>query len=61
MTFYKFLIPTEEKKRFDYIYFPENQYYINERGVGNPPPFFDPYYYYYTYNGKKIIPVSMNN
>lgn len=55
MAFYKFLIPTGDKKYFDYIYFPDNQYSVNDRGFGSPPPSFDPYYYYYTYKGAKIV------
>ena len=56
MIFYKFLIPTKEKKYFDYIYFPNDQYSVDDRGFGPPPPFFDPYFYYYTYKGNKITP-----
>lgn len=56
MTFYKFLIPTKDKKDFDYIYFPDDQYSVDDRGFGPPPPFFDPYFYYYTYKGNKILP-----
>jgi len=56
MTFYKFLIPTEDKKYFEYIYFPDDQYSVDARGFGTPPPLFDPYFYYYTYKGNKIIP-----
>ena len=58
MAFYKFLIPTKDKKCFEYIYFPDNQYSVDSRGFGAPPPFFDTYFYYYTYKGGKIIPVA---
>lgn len=57
MIFYKFLIPTKEKKYFEYIYFPDDQYIVKENGKGYPPPFFDPYFYYYTYKGNRIVPV----
>ena len=56
--FYKFLVPTKDKKCFEYIYFPDNQYSVDSRGFGAPPPFFDPYFYYYICKGSKIIPVS---
>jgi hypothetical protein len=56
MTFYKFLVPTSDTKYFEYIYFPDNQYSVDARGFGAPPPLFDPYFYYYTYKGNKIIP-----
>jgi hypothetical protein len=58
MVFYKFLIPTENKKYFEYIYFPDDQYSVDARGFGSPPPLFDPYFYYYTYKGKKITPTT---
>jgi hypothetical protein len=56
MIFYKFLVPTVDKKCFDYIYFPDNQYTIDARGFGPTPPVFDPYYYFYTYKENRIIP-----
>ncbi len=58
MTFYKFLVPTNDTKCFEYIYFPNNQYSVDARGFGAPPPFFDPYFYYYVYKGNKIISVT---
>lgn len=60
LAFYKFLIPTEDKKYFEYIYFPDNQYSIDARGFGAPPPLFDPYYYYFIYKGNNIIPMNRN-
>lgn len=60
-TFYDFLTPTNEKKYFEYIYFPENQYSIMKDGKGYPPSFFDPYFYYYRYQDNKIIPVIYRN
>lgn len=57
-TFYQFLIPTGEKRCFEYIYFPDNQYSIMKDGKGYPPSFFDPYFYFYRYQGNKIIPVT---
>jgi hypothetical protein len=58
MTFYKFIVPTTEVKYFDYIYFPEDQYSIDSRGFGAPPPFFDPHYYYYACKGGKIVSIT---
>nr|WP_320059426.1 hypothetical protein [uncultured Bacteroides sp.] len=54
--FYKFIIPTNDKKYFDFIYFPNDQYTVDKNGKGFPPPLFDPYFYYYTYKGNKISP-----
>lgn len=56
--FYKFIIPTNDKKYFDNIYFPDDQYAVDENGKGYPPPFFDPYFYYYTYKENRIVPVT---
>ncbi|BEG99463.1 hypothetical protein [Bacteroides sedimenti] len=58
MAFYKFLTPTNEKKYFNYIYFPDDQYVVKDNGEGYPPPFFDPYFYYYIYKGNNIIPAA---
>ena len=58
MTFYKFLVPTDDKKCLDYIYFPDNQYSVDSRGFGPPPPLFDPYFYYFTYINQRIIPAT---
>lgn len=54
-TFYEFLIPTSEKKYFEYIYFPDDQYAVNEKGIPNPPVLFDPYYYCYAYRDGEMI------
>lgn len=58
MAFYKFLTPTKEKKSFEYIYFPDDQYYADEKGFGSPPPFFDAYFYHYIYKDGKFIPIN---
>lgn len=58
MAFYKFLVPTNDTKYFEYIYFPDNQYSVDAQGFGAPPPFFDPYFYYFNYKGNKIVPVN---
>jgi hypothetical protein len=56
--YYKFIIPTKDKKRIDYIYFPDDQYAVNEVGKGYPPPFFDPYYYVFEYTNGEFVPVA---
>ena len=58
MLFYKFLVPTDEKKYFEYIYYPDNQYVIDARGFGPSPPCFDPHFYFYIYKGNRIIPAN---
>jgi hypothetical protein len=58
-TFYKFLIPTENKKQFEYIYFPENLYCLPDRnGIPCPPLFFDPYYYSYAFEEGRFMFVN---
>ena len=57
-TFYRFLIPTNGKKYFEYINFPDNQYSVDAHGFGAPPAFFDPYFYFYTYKENRIVPAT---
>jgi len=61
MTFYKFIVPTLDKKQINYIYFPDNQYIIDRRGFGTPPKIFDPFKYIYIYKGNKIFPFNNSN
>lgn len=56
--FYKFIVPTLVKKRFDYIFFPDDQYVVDKKGHGTPPPFFDPIYYRFEYRNNKIVPMT---
>lgn len=49
--FYKFLRPTIVKRRFEYLYFPDNQYYADVHGAGKIPSFFDPYFYVFSFDG----------
>jgi len=35
--FYKFIQPTDTNKRFNFVYFDENQYQVDEQGGGFPP------------------------
>jgi hypothetical protein len=54
--FYKFLIPTQNTKFFEYIYFPDNLYCIpDSNGIPCPPSFFNPYYYSYLYKDAQFI------
>lgn len=54
-TFYKFLIPTKDKKYFEYIFFPDDQYTVDKNGHGGEiPVFHDPCVYYYYYKDAKI-------
>lgn len=54
--FYSYIIPTENKHQFDYVYFPDDLYLpVSYKGMPPPPNFFDPYYYWYTYTGGKYI------
>ena len=50
-TVYKFMTPTGNKKRFEYVFFPDNLYCIpDEKEVlCLPLIFYDPHYYWYTY------------
>lgn len=54
MTFYKFILPTEDKHRFDFIYFPDDLYYADENGWPLPPPLGADIYQYYAYNKGKF-------
>jgi hypothetical protein len=57
--FYKFLIPTENTKRFEYIYFPDNLYCLpDENGIPCPPLLFDPYYYAYAFKDGRFVFMS---
>ena len=58
MIFYKFLVPTVDKKCFDYIYYPDNQYIIDARGFGPSPPCFDPHFYFYIFKENRISPAN---
>ena len=45
MEFYKFLIPTNHTKQFDFIYFPDDMYCVpDEKGIPCPPLLFEPNY-----------------
>lgn len=57
-TFYSFLIPTETKKYFEYIQFPDDQYKVNEKGHPLPPYNFDPYYYCFSFDGNRFVSVK---
>jgi hypothetical protein len=60
-TFYSFLIPTDTKKYFEYIQFPDDQYKVNEKGYPLPPSTFDPYYYYFSFDGDRFVPIKYGN
>ncbi|MDR0834816.1 MAG: hypothetical protein LBN93_11675 [Candidatus Symbiothrix sp.] len=54
--FYKFLVPTENTKQFEYIYFPDNMYcFLDEFGIPCPPSLFDPYFYSYAFKDGKFV------
>ena len=57
-TFYDFLIPTNTKKYFGYILFPDDQYQVDEKGNPLPPPAFDPLFYFYRYDGSRFLSVK---
>ena len=57
-TFYDFLIPTNTKKYFEYILFPDDQYQVNERGIPPPPPRLDPHFYFFRYDGSHFLSVN---
>ncbi len=58
--FYKFLIPTKEKRCFEYIYFPEDLYRVDDKGIPSPPVVFDPHYYYFYFKEGSFIPANYN-
>jgi hypothetical protein len=59
--FYKFIRPTDDKKVFDYIYFPDDLYCLtDEKGIPCPPLLYDPIYYWYIFNGGKFEFVNNN-
>jgi len=50
MEYYKFLIPTNHTKKFDFIYFPDDMYCIpDEKGIPCPPLHFEPDYKVFIY------------
>ena len=55
MEFYKFLIPTNHTKKFDFIYFPDDMYCVpDENGIPCPPHSFEPNYKVYIYKNNKL-------
>ncbi len=58
--FYKFLIPTKEKRYFDYIYFPEDLYELDDHGIPTPRVLFDPYYYFFYFKEGNFVPINYN-
>lgn len=55
MEFYKFLIPTDHLKSFDFIYFPDDMYCVaDENGLPCPPILFDPNYKVFIYKNNKF-------
>lgn len=53
---YKFMIPTGNKQRFEYVFFPDNLYCRPEDEIFCPPLiFYDPHYYWYTFKDGKFI------
>jgi hypothetical protein len=54
--FYRFLIPTEEKKYFPYIHFPDDLYCLpDENGIPCPPMLFDPLFHYFVYKEGEFV------
>lgn len=59
--FYKFLIPTDEKKQFDFIYFPDNYYHADKKGYPTRALFFDPNYRCYAFKDSTFIRMHYGN
>ena len=55
VNFYKFIRPTSDTKYFDYIYFPDDLYKVDEKGIPLPPPLYDPLFYSYIYKNNEFI------
>ncbi len=58
--FYKFLIPTKEKCNFDYIYFPDDLYVVDDKGKPFPSGLFNPYYYFFYFKEGNFVPINYN-